>query len=228
MPETTDPSYDPPPYASSNAATTETMVPPPPPIMSPQNPWASGGAAAGQQQMWSSERYVYPIHKMAPGRGPGKTQVSDFRSGEVVLSPEGLYVSGKAVLPAATRSAIIAGGILIGIGVLLIALIVEYAIRQARTDSVPWSAVENIILEPEKNRVCIVYRDPTKPKLLPQSLAFRLEPTLYQDFEATARRFAPDRTAPGKILPPTPVWVYFIIIAIPLLLIALIILTSRH
>jgi hypothetical protein len=219
MPDTTD---------TPNAAGPYAPPPVPGAVPPQQNPWSSGvpavsgGAAAAAHQPWAAERHTYTFQRVTPGKGPGKNVVSDFRSGEFTMTPDGIQVNGKAVLPQTTRTLVIVGGLLIGIGVLLVALVVEYALRQPRTDTVPWNLVERILLEPAKNRVCIVYRNPAKPAAVPQALSFKLDPAQYQDFTAVASRFAEGRTAPGKILPPTPWWVFLIIFGlifgIPLLI----------
>lgn len=89
------------------------------------------------------------------------------------------------------------GGLLVGLGVVLIGIILEYAIRQPRTDYFPWNDIDQVVLEPGKRRACLVYRHPKHPQKS-CSLAFRLDED-YERFVTAVRNLAPTKVKEGKI-----------------------------
>ncbi len=170
------------------------------------NWWA---AAQARQEAAETPLYRYPM-LVTPGRVRGR--VSDFREGTVTLTDEGISVDGRAVLPAGQRALILLASIFVG--VLIVLILLEYAIRVARSHRLPWSCVDEIVLEPHKNRVCLAYHLPERPDSV-FSLAFRLTPPLlYENFVQAARHFAPEKVREGKIAPPTPWWVFVAVIVL--------------
>lgn len=56
------------------------------------------------------------------------------------------------------------GAIVLFIGAVLAALLLEYAIRRPQLLRVPWECVESVTLETGKWRACLVYPPPEKPE----------------------------------------------------------------
>lgn len=85
-------------------------------------------------------------------------------------------------------------------------MILEHAARSTKNDCLTWDSVKEIVLEPKKGRVCLVYSRPAHPKFL-YSLAFK--PGFYWgNFVDAARYFAPEKVREGKIGPVTSPWTY--------------------
>ena len=150
--------------------------------------------------------------------------VPNFRVGSVSLSPDGLYIQGKAVIRYETQVPILIACLLLRLGFLIAYAIMEYAIRRDEALSVPWASVKQVVLVPTKRRVCVVYDAPNyKGAIKTFSLAFALDPTLYQSFTATAEQYLPGRVSVGKLRTWTspPSWVFLagVILGIALLVI---------
>lgn len=151
-------------------------------------------------QPWTQVAYQYP---MRVGLGKVRGTISDFRDGILLLSENGVTVQGKALYSTLTRLLIYIPTLLLGIGILVIYLLLEYVYRRDLMLLLSWDNVEEFVLETRKQRVCMVYHLPGKPRK-PISLAFSLQiPGMYDNFVAAARYFAPTKVREGKILPPT-------------------------
>jgi len=176
-----------------------------------QQPWASGASMAPLARPFGVDSagpiYSYPLN-VAQGRVKG--MVSDYRSGTVTLTTEAVYLDGKAVLPSTTRTLFLLLGIVLQIGWLLVAILLEYAIRPQRRDTIPWDCIDDIVLEREKLRVCLVYHLPDKPKAI-FSLAFKPGASYFENFGQAARYFVPNKVREDKIGPVTSPWVYLVL-----------------
>ena len=166
--------------------------------------------------------YQY-LMNVTPGRVRGR--VSDIRDGTLLLDPDGISVNGRAYYPPGKQLVVLLLSAFVGIIIGIILL--EYVLRDPKQIRVPWrDGVDEIVLEPHKNRACIVYRLPDKPNK-PASLAFRLLPPLYENFVAAARYFVPNKVRTGKIGSPTPWAAVFVLLALAVLVIALLTFGSR-
>ncbi len=141
------------------------------------------------------QQAVFFQPKVMPGRVKGT--VSDYREALITLTREDLRLEGKAVLPQETQIPLILAGFVVGVGPLLVALILEYAVRQPRIDYFRWDDIEEIVLEPGKQRACLVYHHPKRPHKL-ASLAFRLGVD-YENFATVVRQYVPQKVRDGKI-----------------------------
>lgn len=165
-----------------------------------------------QQQVQES---VY-TPKVTPGRVQGT--VSDYREARLVLSPQGIHIDGRAVLPQEQQIPILIVSWFIT-GPLLTAILLEYAIRQNRAATLAWGEVTEIVLEPHKQRACLVYPNPKKPHKQ-FSLAFLLGPS-YGEFAAQVQRLIPEKVHEGKIKGATsPIVWGFLILLISILIFA--------
>lgn len=186
------------------------------------NWWASAAPTDGPSAS-NANRYVYPM-QVTPGRVKGLA--SRYRTGTLILSSEGVRIDGTAVLPPGIQAIILIPGIVVGL--LIVAILLEYALRFAKTDQIAWSAVDEIVLVPGPRRACIVYADPDRKKGDPVSLAFRLTPELYDNFVATANYFLPGRVREGRIGSSTPPSVWWTLLAIVVVIIAAIVYSSSR
>jgi hypothetical protein len=152
----------------------------------------------------------YPM-SVAPGRVKGS--VSEFREGALTLTPDGVEISGKMVLPTGRRILIMVLSLFLGVGILIAAILLEYVIRFSRVVRVPWDCVEDLVLDSPRHRACLVYHGSGDPRQV-RSLAFRLPPQLFAQFVQVMGQFAPGRVREGKIGPATPVWAYVLIIVL--------------
>ena len=114
---------------------------------------------------------------MTPGRFDGA--LSAFRSGSVTLGPAGVYVNGRAVLPAGLQIGLMALGAFFCLGGLIGAILFEYVIRFRHAVLVPWNQVEQVVRDGD--RVCLVLRL-SAPKERIESLAFRVDGGRLQEF----------------------------------------------
>jgi hypothetical protein len=178
-----------------------------------QQPWASTNSLTPlTPQGIESSGPIY-TYGLLVSQGRVKGLVSDYRTGFVTLTQEAVYLQGQAVLPSSTRSWIIIPCILLSIvAVIIVYYILEFAARRPQSSRLSWDDVQEIVLEPVKGRVCIVYSEPDKPKPV-FSLAFKPGP-YYDNFVQAARYFAPEKVREGKIGPVTSPWVYVTILGI--------------
>jgi hypothetical protein len=138
--------------------------------------------------------------------------VSDFREGSLTLTPAGIQIDGKTILPTGQRVGIMFASALI-LAVMVAALLLETTFRVRRSMSIGWEALEEVVLMPAQHRACLVYRSPEKPGRM-DNLAIRLDPMSYAHFVQVVRYFAPDRVREGVIGPPTSPWVYVVILVV--------------
>lgn len=132
--------------------------------------------------------------KVSLGRVQGT--VSDYRETRLSVSKNGVQIDGRAVLPQEQQIPIILVTMLFS-GWLVSALVLEYAVRLNRSDFLPWQDVTEIVLQPHKQRVCLVYPNPKKPHKS-FSLAMTLGPS-YDEFVSTVQRYIPEKVYEGKI-----------------------------
>jgi len=198
----------------------------PQPIIAPPQP-AMIGAGFGQQvaQPWAIDRKMFPLN-VVQGRATERNVVSEYRKGEITFGPGGVNLQGKAVLGRGIRTTLfIVTMILLRGGGLIIALILEYAVRLDRTDALTWDCIEGVVLEPEKQKVCIAYHLPDKPKTS-YGLGLKLEGGLFEEFARTIREYVPERVTIGKVLSPTSVLAWCLLGFFVVLVIGVVILLS--
>ena len=137
--------------------------------------------------------------------------VTNFRVGTVTLYPEGATIQGKAVIRYEIQVPILIVCLLLRLGFLVAYAIMEYGLRRDEMVNVPWSDVRLLVLSPKKQWVCLVYDTPNYKQVVKTfSLAFKLEPALYDRFVASVRQSIPERVQEGKLRAWTspPVWVF--------------------
>ena len=137
--------------------------------------------------------------------------VTNFRVGTVTLYPEGATIQGKAVIRYEIQVPILIVCLLLRLGFLVAYAIMEYGLRRDEMVNVPWSDVRLLVLSPKKQRACLVYDAPNYKQVVKTfSLAFKLEPALYDRFVASVRQSIPERVQEGKLRAWTspPVWVF--------------------
>ena len=184
-------------------------------------PVMQGMAAAGlaARQAWSVEQTSFPI-VTKPGRQKWNDQISDFRTGQVIFEPRRITITGKAVLPLSTRALLMFVSFAFFLGWVIVALVLEYVIRRDRTDQLTWDEVDALIVESPKNRVCLIYHHPAKPKTK-YALGLKLDEISLREFVQIFRANVPERVIEGKIgpAPPLLVWIvaYLVIVGLFLL-----------
>lgn len=167
-------------------------------------PWAMPLGIPGMPgSAVSGPIYSYTF-KTKQGKVKGGNTVSEYMEGQITLASDAIYLQGKAMLPAEKRVVYSMFG---AIGAALIS-----SIRIDRIERLPWETVDQIVLEPEKKRICVVYRLPAKPKR-GFSLAFRIG-DMYENFAEAARFLAPGKVTEGKIGPVTPLWAWIVLAVI--------------
>ncbi len=163
---------------------------------------------------------VYPFKiKIEPGRVRGR--VSDFRERELVITPAGIHLEGKALMALWKRVLFSCLGLVLLYGALAVAVVVNHLIRFPSSLALAWEDVEEIVLESRKNRACVVYRQPEDPKRV-YSLAFYLPPAMFQYFSEVVRYFCKERVREGKVGPAESPWVGIAILLVLLLFLALV------
>lgn len=149
------------------------------------------------------------VNWMDPGRVRGKPTL--FREGTLILSPAGVTVVGKRVLPDSYRMAAVFGLLLTGVGVLIGVLALEHLVRLARVEQHTWDEADEIVFEPQSFRVGFVIRSTERDRV--ESLVTRMEPqALHQFLAAMHHQFGPDRVKQGKILPGLPKWIPVVVL----------------
>ncbi|MBC8102657.1 MAG: hypothetical protein H7Z41_08730 [Cytophagales bacterium] len=193
-----------------------------------QQPWAALDAAqTGPPLPWAQSAGPVYTYEMKVAQGRVKGMVSDYRSGVVALTPEGVYLQGQAVLPQKTRLWIVLPLILLGVIIAaVVSSVLENYARNPKQDTLSWDQVQDIVLEPAKGRVCLVYRESVQPKTV-FSLAFR-PGSHYENFELAARYFAPKKVREGKIGPATSPWVYVVLVGVIVMIFALLYFVSEN
>lgn len=152
--------------------------------------------------------------KVSLGRVQGT--VSDYREARLSVSKNGIQIDGRAVLPQEQQLPIIIISLFIS-GWVIAALILEYAVRLNRSDFLPWQDVTEIVLQPHKQRACVVYPNPKKPHKS-FSLVLALGPS-YDEFVSTVQRYLPERVYEGKIKGATsPVVIGFLLFFVAFLI----------
>lgn len=196
-------------------------APPPMPVL-------SDGAAYGQtRQVWVGEQNTFPL-TLKPGRQKWNDILSEYRTGTVSVSPSGITLSGKATLPNSTKTIVYVVCLLvIRIGFLIAYFVMEYAFRQDRTDNLAWDNVDAVLVEPQTNRVCLIYHLPKAPKTK-YALGLQMAGGYYDDFVQAVRAVAPERVMEGKIGAATPVWVWIFLGVIAVAIGIVIALGSRN
>ncbi len=126
--------------------------------------------------------------------------VPNFRLGSINLSESGVYIQGKAVTRYEIQVPILIACLFLRLGFLIAYMVLEYAIRRDEVLTIPWAQVRQVVLVPNKQRVCLVYDAPNyKGVVKTYSLAFKPDPGQYEKFAATADQFIPGRVQPGKL-----------------------------
>lgn len=175
---------------------------------------------AGPAQADPSQVYTFFIN-VKPGRVKGR--VSEFREGAMYLNAGGITLDGRAVLPQwQSVLLLIFPGILVGI--VIMAVILEYAVRLKKTVTLGWSDVADVVLDSRKQRACLVFHDPAAPAKL-VSLAFQPDAGRFGELAQVLNHFAPGKVREGKIGSPggPAVW---ILLAIVLLFFAFVVIMA--
>lgn len=157
--------------------------------------------------------------------------VSNFRVGTVTLYPEGVAIQGKAIIRYEIQVPILILCLFLRLGFLVAYAIMEYGLRRDEVANVSWSDVRLLVLSPKKQRVCLVYDAPNYKHVTKTfSLAFKLEPALYERFVASVGQSIPERVQEGKLRAWTspPVWVFCGGVLIGLAIILIAFLTASH
>ena len=157
--------------------------------------------------------------------------VPDFRIGTVTLSPEGVFIQGKAVVRSEIQIPILIACLLLRLGFIIAYAVMEYGFRRDAMLQVAWADVREMVLVPNKNRVCLVYTAPNyKGVVKTFSLAFKLDPALYTAFVSDVGQQIPERVHEGKIRAWTSpkAWIFLggILLGLLILLVAYLFSTS--
>jgi hypothetical protein len=190
------------------------------------NPWTPATPLGERGQAVSSTdtpNYHYALQRT---HGVVRGTTSRMRDGMIRLSREGIQISGRAVLKQEMQVLILVGGLLVGIGVLLVALFLEYY-RQPREEYISWEEVEEIVLESEKKKICFVYPDIDKPSRSCSLVLHYKDERIYNNIVQAARYFAPHKVHEGKIKRPDIIALWVILGLLICLLIFGIIMSSQ-
>lgn len=197
----------------------------PPPLPShpavPGAPFTGAQASGPPVQPWASEAFApqqagaaaAPVYQYVPAIMPGRVsgRVSDFREATITLDADGITLDGKAYYPVGKQLVVLA--LSACVGVLIGVILLEYALRDPKRLRVGWDGVDAIVFQPDKQKACIVYREPGRPPTAkPLSLAFKLLPPYYENFAGAARYFAPAKVRDGKIAGPNPWWAIAVLV----------------
>ncbi len=137
--------------------------------------------------------------------------VPNFRVGTVSLLPEGVVIHGKSVVRYEIQVPILIACLLLRLGFIIAYATMEYGVRRDERMTIDWANIRSLVLAPKKQQVCLVYDAPNyKGVIKTFSLAFKLDPALYESFAANVRESLPDRVQEGKLRAWTspPVWVF--------------------
>jgi hypothetical protein len=125
--------------------------------------------------------------------------LSRFRQGTITLKPGGITLDGKAVLPNILQIPIALGGMLLmGVGLMLSAILLEYVIRVQHSEVHLWENIEEVVYDKQKNRICLIFRDIDRPKRK-TGLTLKLRPELVDNFLAAIDYFLPEKRRNGKV-----------------------------
>ncbi len=128
-----------------------------------------------------------------------KGSLSRFREGLITLNQNGFSISGKAVLPMGYQIPIALGGLaLMGAGLMLSAILLEYVIRVKLTEVYFWDNVHDIVVDRKKKCICLVFHEPGKPKKL-IGLTLQLPKDILEHFISAVNYFLPGRIREDKI-----------------------------
>jgi len=184
----------------------------------PPRPTAEGEAAANQP-VWYTFTEEY---RRVEGN------LSDFRTGWIGLSENGIFINGKAALRAEIKTPILILALLVGVGIVIAYIILEYACRSNAALQLGWDQVKKIVISPKARRVCLVFSAPNySGKVKVFSLAFRLTQPYFDSFVESSRAYAPDSVVEGRIPGATPLVLWILLgIVFALIIAALIIAVS--
>ena len=126
-----------------------------------------------------------------------KGRGSRFRQGKIVLKPGGLTFDGKAVLPTPIQVLIIIGSTLF-MGYLIAALLLEYVVRVDHSESYTWDQIDSVVIDREKQRAGIVYRQPENPKKR-ISITLKMPLDALEHFRQAMQYFIGDRVEDRRI-----------------------------
>lgn len=196
--------------------------------MSPPNPgpFQQQPPAGGQSEVWppaaaNAARAAWP----PPPTGQDQPvwfafneeyrrvegNVSDFRTGWIGLGPEGILIRGKTVPRAEIKNPILLLCFILGLGLIIAYIIMEYAIRLNSTLQLGWDQVKKIVIAPKSRRICLVYTAPVGRKVKTFSLAARLSQEAYDAFVQAAGAYIPDRVVEGRIRGATSIVVWILL-----------------
>jgi hypothetical protein len=125
--------------------------------------------------------------------------VSDFRTGVVEVTTEGIRITGKAVKNAEAQIPILIVTLFLRLW-LIAYLLLEYAFRNDKWLTVPWRHVRQVGLTPRKRRVCLVFETPNDKGIVKTfSLAFKVPPEHYDSLVESLREFVGPRVEEVKM-----------------------------
>jgi hypothetical protein len=128
-----------------------------------------------------------------------KGSLSRFREGAITLNQNGFSISGKAVLPMGYQILIALGGAsLMGVGLMLSAILLEYVIRVQHAEFYFWENLDDVVIEHQKRRICLVFHEPGNPKKV-TGLTLQLPQDKLEHFISVIDYFLPGKTREGKI-----------------------------
>jgi hypothetical protein len=142
--------------------------------------------------------------------------VCDFRNGGFAITPEGIGITGKAVVPAETRVPVCLVCLLILRGGVLIPLIIFELAKQDRQLFVPWNQVTAITYDVRRKMAGFAFRAPTFSsgaiKLF--SLAFKLNTPYDGPFVEAVNQYAPGMLQNRRLPSSTPLVAWILLIAL--------------
>ena len=134
--------------------------------------------------------------------------------------------TGRAIARAEIQFPLyVLGALAFFVGVLVVALVMEFLIRFRVQAHIPWAQVRRIVIVPRRQQICLVYDAPNFRRNRSDMGADNSTGTgALSAFVAEAERFAPGRIAPGKLRDWMPAYAWVLII--PILTLGLIALLS--
>ena len=181
-----------------------------------------------------------PVREVPTPAYPFETQfyttgesVPDVRGGVLRLGADGVNLDGRAIARAEIQFPLyVLGALAFFVGILAVALVMEFIVRLRVQAHIPWARVRRIVTVPRRQQVCLVYDAPNSAGAeRTWALTIQLERALYLSFVAEAERYAPGCVAPGKLRAWTPAyaWVFIVpILALGLIALASLVVTLLH
>ena len=140
--------------------------------------------------------------------------VPDVRGGVLGLDEHGIDLDGRAIARAEIQFPLyVLGALAYFVGILAVALVMEFVVRFRVQAHIPWAQVRRIVVVPHRQRVSLVYDAPNfAGAVRTWALTFQLERERYKSFVAEVERLAPSRLETGKLRDwmPAYAWVFIV------------------